>query len=114
MVHVRTQPPSCMRHVHIAQHANCARSHIHVSCRIPVVICMPPAVLLLLLLLLTVSAMCACAHACDYPCLTCLCRLRVYHYYLPVFFWVQSQMQEHRARCEAAGTVPAPPLMVRL
>lgn len=25
------------------------------------------------------------------------CRLRIYRYYLPVFFWVQEQVQAHKA-----------------
>jgi hypothetical protein len=36
-------------------------------------------------------------------------RLRIYHYYLPVYFWVQHQLEGHR---KEAGSQPATPLMV--
>jgi hypothetical protein len=51
--------------------------------------------LLLLLLLLLVSL----------P-----CRLRIYRYYLPIYFWVQQQLRQHKAKYP--GTA-APPLVVR-
>ncbi len=25
-----------------------------------------------------------------------LCRMRIYHYYLPIFFWAEQQLKEHR------------------
>ena len=37
------------------------------------------------------------------------CRLRIYHYYLPVFFWVQQELQQHKQK-HAGQTVP--PLVV--
>ncbi len=37
-------------------------------------------------------------------------RLRVYQYYLPVFFWVRRQMQEHQHKF--AGKQEVPPLVV--
>jgi hypothetical protein len=39
----------------------------------------------------------------------CICRLRVYRYYLPVFFWVQQQLQQHKQKFEGTDT---PPLVV--
>ncbi|KAI8466130.1 MAG: hypothetical protein J3K34DRAFT_454677 [Monoraphidium minutum] len=36
-------------------------------------------------------------------------RLRVYHYYLPVYFWVDGQLQQHRAAAAAAAADGAPP-----
>lgn len=39
------------------------------------------------------------------------CRLRVYHYYLPVFFWVQQQMQQHQEAFREKQATP--PLVVR-
>ncbi len=39
------------------------------------------------------------------------CRLRIYHYYLPVFFWVESQLNAHRAKHAAAGG-PVPPMVL--
>ena len=36
-------------------------------------------------------------------------RLRIYQYYLPVYFWCQKQLQKH----QAASAGPAPPLIVR-
>ncbi len=26
------------------------------------------------------------------------CRLRIYHYYLPVYFWIEQQLQQHKAQ----------------
>ncbi|GBF88798.1 hypothetical protein Rsub_01699 [Raphidocelis subcapitata] len=37
-------------------------------------------------------------------------RLRVYHYYLPVYFWVDAQMRQHKQRHAGAGS--APPLVL--
>jgi D-glycerate 3-kinase len=37
------------------------------------------------------------------------CRLRIYHYYLPVFFWVQQQLQQHKQKHQGQT---APPLVV--
>lgn len=34
-------------------------------------------------------------------------RLRIYHYYLPVFFWVNQQLEQHRAKHVGAPTTPA-------
>jgi D-glycerate 3-kinase len=45
-------------------------------------------------------------------------RLRVYHYYLPVFFWARAQLDAHHARARgppppsAAAASPAPPLIL--
>ena len=39
----------------------------------------------------------------------CAVRLRVYQYYLPVFFWVQQQMQQHK---QLFAGQQAPPLVV--
>ena len=36
-------------------------------------------------------------------------RLRIYQYYLPVYFWCQKQLQKH----QAASAAPIPPLIVR-
>jgi hypothetical protein len=41
-------------------------------------------------------------------------RLRVYHYYLPVFFWVSAQLRQHKQRHAASSGAPAPPLVVSL
>jgi hypothetical protein len=38
------------------------------------------------------------------------CRLRIYHYYLPVFFWIQQQLEQHRVKHRHEE--PGPPLMV--
>lgn len=38
-------------------------------------------------------------------------RLRIYQYYLPVFFWCRRQLEEHRQQSAAAAT-PPPPLVV--
>ncbi len=41
----------------------------------------------------------------------CCCRLRIFHYYLPVFFWVQNQLQQHKAKHKGQATTP--PMVVR-
>ena len=38
------------------------------------------------------------------------CRLRIFRYYLPVFFWCQRQLKQHRAVAGAHGTPP--PLVI--
>lgn len=38
-------------------------------------------------------------------------RLRIYRYYLPVFFWCRRQLEGHQA-ATAAGTSPKRPLVV--
>lgn len=49
----------------------------------------------------------SCMHACMH---TTSCRLRIYHYYLPVFFWIQQQLQQHKQKY--TGQATAPPLVV--
>lgn len=39
-------------------------------------------------------------------------KLRVYHYYLPVYFWVDSQLQQHRRRSATKEGERPPPLVL--
>ena len=38
------------------------------------------------------------------PCKTASCRRRVFQYYLPVFFWCEHQLEQHRAAAGAGST----------
>jgi D-glycerate 3-kinase len=42
----------------------------------------------------------------DFGQLDAIQRLRIFHYYLPVFFWVQNQLQQHKAKHKGHATTP--------